>query len=158
MRPGDAHSDDETVEQQIRALFAVAEALIDPDSRDLRRAPRHAVDAPVWIYGHGPDGTPFHSEARAVNVSMSGALLLVNSSLACGDEILISDKKQSKRLVATVVRFGGKRDGFEEVGVSFQSTDKASWRPGNIQRAAAPAGSKRATAKKEKAWKREGAL
>jgi hypothetical protein len=150
-------ADDQTAEQQIRALFAVAEALHDPDARDLRRAPRQAVDVPVWIYGHGPDGNPFHAEARAVNVSMTGALLLVNSSLSCGDEILIADKKKSKQLIATVVRFGGRRDGLEEVGVSFQTADKASWRPGNIQRAAEPANVKRTSAKKVKTWKREGA-
>jgi hypothetical protein len=150
-------ADDQTAEQLIRALFAVAEALNDPDSRDLRRAPRHAVNVPVWIYGHGPDGNPFHAEARAVNVSMTGALLLVNSSLSCGDEILISDKKRSKQLIATVVRFGGSCEGLEEVGVSFHSADEASWRPGNIQRAAEPANTNRASAKKVKTWKREGA-
>jgi hypothetical protein len=88
---------------------------------------------------------------------MTGALLLVNSSLSCGDEILISDKKKSKQLLATVVRFGGKREGLEEVGVSFHSADKASWRPGNIQRAAEPANIKHASARKGKPWKREGA-
>jgi hypothetical protein len=156
-RRGDVPTAGETAEQQIRALFAVAEALNDPDNRDLRRSPRHAVNVPVWIYGHGPDGTPFHAEARAVNVSMTGALLLVNSSLSCGDEILISDKKKSKQLVATVVRFGISREGLEEVGVSFHISDKASWRPGNIQRAAEPANTKNASAKKRKTWKRKGA-
>lgn len=157
MQRRDARTGGGGVEQQIRALFAVAEALTDSDSRDLRRAPRHVVNVPVWIYGHGPDGNPFHAEARAVNVSLTGALLLVNSSLSCGDQILISDRKKSKELVATVVRFGGQRDGLEEVGVSFNSADKAAWRPGNIQRAAEPANSKEASAKKAQTWKREGA-
>lgn len=111
----------------IRALFAVAEVLHDPSTRDLRRAPRESVEIPLRIYGRGADGNAFYAEARTINVSETGALLLVNSTLSVGDQILITNRKNSKERLATVVRFGSRREGFEEVGVALQVPDAGFW-------------------------------
>lgn len=147
--------DDDIVERQIRALFAVAEALHDPENRDLRRAPRQCVDIPVWIYGYRADGEPFYAEARALDVSKTGALLLVNVTLSCGDQILIANKKKSKELRATVTRFGGRREGWEEVGVTFEPPNERIATHWNTSRAGGRSSHKPVNPRGAKKWKRE---
>lgn len=146
---------DERITQQIRALFAVADALFDPANRELRRAPRQAVDVPVRIYGHASDGKPFHAEARAVNVSSTGALLLVNVTLSCGDEILITKRRKSTELLATVARIGGRRGEWEEVGVAFKTPDTSFYSPKTAERNAAQADSLPLAAAGGNNWKRQ---
>lgn len=146
---------DDRITQQIRALFAVADELFHPPNRELRRVPRYSVDVPVWIYGHGPDGKPFHAEARAVSVSSSGALLLVSVTLACGDEILITKHRKSIELPATVVRIGARRGESEEVGVSFKTPNHSFCRPGSAGREPARTGSRSLSLKGGNGWKRQ---
>jgi hypothetical protein len=157
MERGDAQIDEKIDEHLIRTLFEVAEALNDPEYRDLRRAWRQPVDIPVQIYGHGPDGKPFYANGRATNVSDTGALLLVGVTLSCGDEILISRNKGSKEQKATVTRFGSRRDGLEEVGVAFGTRDEKFWKTRSGRRSddRKPVGPP--SARSRKAWKRQGA-
>ena len=143
------------ITRQIRALFAVADALFDPANRELRRAPRQAVDVPVRIYGHGSDGKPFHADARAVSVSSSGALLLVNVTLSCGDEILITKRRKSNELLATVARIGRRRGEWEEVGVAFKTPDKSFCPPGTSERKAEHAVARPLSATNSNNWKRQ---
>ena len=158
MLRGDAQIGCEVDEHHIQKLFEVAEALNDPEYRDLCRAPRQPVNIPVWIYGHGVDGKPFHAEARAVNVSDTGALLLIGVTLSCGDEILIRRATGSKERTGTVVRFAGRRGGIEEVGIAFSGRDAEFWKMGTGEPGDARIATGQASARKRKAWNRQGAL
>lgn len=158
MQRGDAKIEQPVDEHHIRKLFEVAEALNDREYRDLRRAPRQPVDIPVWIYAHGPDGKPIYAEARALNVSETGALLLVGVTLSCGDEILISKERGSRERIATVARFGHRRGGLEEIGVAFSAREEEFWGArngpaGEVRKAAGPA-----STRARKRWKRQGAI
>ena len=158
MRRGDTQTDHEIDEHYIQTLFEVAAALNDPEHRDFRRAQRQPVDIPVRIYGHAPDGKPFYADGRAIDVSDTGALLLVGVTLSCGDEILISRNKGSKERKATVTRFGHRRDGVEEVGVSFSARDKEFWKTRDGHRNTDRRSAGPRSTKKRAAWKRLGAL
>jgi len=158
MLRADAQIDCEVDEHHLVKLFEVAEALNDPEYRDLRRAPRQPVDIRVWIYGHGVDGKPFHAEARTVNVSDTGALLLIGVTLSCGDEILIRHTTGSKERKGTIVRFAGRRGGLEEVGVAFSARDVEFWKTGGCERCDNGNIAGPQTPRKRRAWNRQGAL
>ena len=114
--------------EKLRVLFEIASTLSSPEHRDLRRSPRLPSDAILCIYGHAPGGEAFYTHGRAVNVSQTGALIMVANTLSCGDEILLVNQANSQEQLATVVRFAGKKDGFEQVGVAFAQTNSSFWK------------------------------
>lgn len=155
-------SQSEAVVDRLRVLFEIATALQSPEYRDLRRAPRVPSDVVLGIYGHAPDGDSFYSAGRAINVSETGALILVEKAPSCGDQVLLVNQANSQEQLATVVRFAGKRNGLEGVGVAFTEANGAFWRGATIKQsltadnsaalAAAAVGVPKTT------WKRSGHL
>ena len=119
---------DQDVLDKLRVLFEIAGELHSADRRDLRRAPRMESNAGVRIYGHRDEDGTFYATGRAVNVSETGALLLVQSGLSCGDQIMLLNQSNSLEQLATVVRFAGKRDGLDQIGVVFSEPNGAFWR------------------------------
>ena len=121
-------SQSEAVVERLRVLFEIATALQSPENRDLRRSPRVPSDVVLGVYGHAPGGDSFFSAGRAVNISETGALILLEKPLSCGDQVLLVNQANSQEQLATVVRFAGKRNGIESVGVAFSEANGAFWR------------------------------
>lgn len=119
---------DQDVLDKLRVLFEIAGELHSADRRELRRALRMESNAVVRIYWQLPEDTVFYATGRAVNASETGALLLVQSGLSCGDQIMLTNESNSLEQLATVVRFAGRRDGLDQVGVAFSEPNGAFWR------------------------------
>ena len=73
---------------------------------DRRREPRKPLDLPLLVWGVDTQGERFLQEARARDISLSGALLSgLDADLKCGDVIGILYGKKKARYRVVWVRY-----------------------------------------------------
>jgi hypothetical protein len=58
----------------------------------------------VYVYGHGPTKNPFYEEARALNASEKGALLVLTAAVNRGQKLLLISAAGQDPVEAVVVR------------------------------------------------------
>ena len=94
---------------------------------DRRRSRRWAFDVPVYVYGHGPEKEPFHEEAHTLNVSATGALLLLSVPVRKGQTLLLTNRMTEQEQDCRVVFLGKKRSRTVEAGVAFIDSNPDFW-------------------------------
>jgi hypothetical protein len=88
-----------------------------------------ALNATVNVYGHGPTKNPFYEEARAVNTTAEGALLILSAALSRGQKLLLINGAGQDPVEAQVVRTRTLGAQMFEVEVAFPVSRPDFWRP-----------------------------
>ena len=88
-----------------------------------------ALNAMVYVYGHGPTKNPFYEEARAVNTTAEGALLILSAPVNRGQKLLLMDATGQDPVEAQVVRTRTLGSQMFEVEVAFPVPRPDFWRP-----------------------------
>jgi hypothetical protein len=94
---------------------------------DRRRDRRWALDVSVYVYGHGPGTEPFHEEAHTLNVSASGALLLLSVPVQTGQTLLLTNRLTQREQGCRVVFLGTQHSRTVETGIAFPQTNYDFW-------------------------------
>jgi PilZ domain len=100
----------------------------DGQSKDRRREPRTSVDIALMVWGVDTRGERFLQEARAKDISLSGALLSgIEANLRSGDVIGILYAGKKARYQVVWVRYdeGGDR---MQVAVHRFAADECPWK------------------------------
>jgi len=95
--------------------------------RNRRRSLRRAFETLIRVYGQNTNGTPFYEDAKTINVSVHGALLLLNVQVAKGQKLLLFNEATQRQQVCLItdVRVGD-TDSFE-VAVAFPTPHAEFW-------------------------------
>jgi len=81
----------------------------------------------VYVYGHDLGKDPFHEEAHTLNVSASGALLLLSVPVRKGQTLLLTNQLTQKEQDCRVVYLGARHSRTVEAGVEFPQTNPEFW-------------------------------
>lgn len=95
---------------------------------DRRRSRRWSFDVPVYVYGHGPGKEPFHEEAHTLNVSDTGALILLSAPVRKGQTLLLTNRMTDREQDCRIVFLGKKLSRTVEAGVAFTESNPEFWR------------------------------
>ncbi len=95
-----------------------------PERRRHRRWP---LDVPVYVYGHDPGDGPFHEEVHTLNVSATGALLLLSVPVEEGQKLLLTNSLTQQEQDCRVVFLGTRRTRTIEAGVVFPISNFDFW-------------------------------
>jgi hypothetical protein len=83
-----------------------------------RRSERVLVDLPVVVQGNSPDRQPFREETFTVTVSAHGALLMMATRVALGQELVLTNGTNEER-ETRVSYVGPAHAGLAQVGIEF---------------------------------------
>jgi hypothetical protein len=102
-----------------------------PDAvfRGGKNAEGAALNATVYVYGHGSNKNPFYEEARAVNATEKGGLLLLSASVNRGQKLLLMNSTRQDPVEAQVVRTRTMGTQMFEVEVAFFVPRPDFWQP-----------------------------
>jgi hypothetical protein len=111
----------------LRSQKKEAKALsrVVPQSRSGKRLSLHV---PVLVYGWSKDESSFHEEATTLLVNASGALLALDSRVALGDTIIITNKATRQEQECRVAYVVSDSLGKLQVGAAFKRPDPLFWR------------------------------
>jgi hypothetical protein len=88
-----------------------------------------ALNFTVYVYGYGPNKNPFYEEARAVNATEKGALLILSVPVSRGQKLLLMNDTRQDPLEAQVVRSRTMGTQMSEIEVAFEASRADFWRP-----------------------------
>jgi hypothetical protein len=88
-----------------------------------------ALNAMLYVYGHGPTRNPFYEEARTVNATAQGALLILSSPVSRGQKLLLMNGTGQDPIEAQVVRTRTLGAQMFEVEVTFPVPRPEFWQP-----------------------------
>jgi hypothetical protein len=92
-----------------------------------RQSPRVAAGVPLFVYGHLAGRKPFHEETATLDVSATGARLLLFSEVRCGQSLLLTNRVTLQELKCRVVRVVPGRNASLEVGVALVARSADLW-------------------------------
>ncbi len=92
-----------------------------------RRSARLSQDVSVYVYGHASDKEPFHEEAHTLNVSATGALLLLSVPVWPGQVLLLTNELTQREQDCRVVFLGKQHSRTVEAGVAFATPNPDFW-------------------------------
>jgi len=98
------------------------------DRVDRRRCLRHAYVVPLLVYGSGADKQPFHEEAETVNASESGCELALDTSVAHGQRLFLTNTRNQAEQECRVVHVERRVRNKVRVGVVFPAPTPEFWR------------------------------
>jgi hypothetical protein len=102
-----------------------------------RRSERVLLDVPVVIRGETADRQRFEEETFTVTVSAHGALVMMATQVALGQNLLLLNPKNGDAREGTVVYRGPDRAGLSQVAFEFNLPAPEFWLldpvPGNWQ-------------------------
>ena len=88
-----------------------------------------APNAMVYVYGHGTTRNPFYEEARAVNATSEGALLILSAPVNRGQKLLLINGVRQDPVQAQVVCTRTLGAQMFEVEIAFPVPQPDFWRP-----------------------------
>jgi PilZ domain-containing protein len=94
---------------------------------DRRRSRRWSVDVPVFVYGHNTVQEPFHEEAHTLDVSASGALLMLGAEVQPGQKLLLINRSTQAAQECRVVYLGERRTCSSAVAIEFGQSNAPFW-------------------------------
>ncbi len=92
-----------------------------------RRSQRIHMAIPVQISGWGANGATFEEKSRTATISVSGALILLQTSVTKGQRLVLRNLKTEAALECVVVYMGKPQGAAMEVGVSFAIPNPFFW-------------------------------
>ena len=88
-----------------------------------------ALNATVYVYGHGSNKNPFYEQAQAVNGTEKGALLILGAAVSRGQKLLLMNGTKQDPVEAQVVRTRTMGAQMFEVEVAFPVSRPDFWSP-----------------------------
>src|SRR6267154_1274209 len=87
--------------------------------RNRRRSSRREFRIFVRVYGRTPNGTAFYENARTINVSVHGALLLLTAAVSKGQKLLLFNELTQRQQMCQIVDVRPGEMELHEVAVAF---------------------------------------
>jgi hypothetical protein len=100
------------------------------NGRDMRRSTRRMFETTIRVYGNSLKGNPFYEVARTINVSVHGALLVLNVPVAIGQMLLLFNEAIQRQQVCKVVDIRVRESESLEVAVAFPTPHAEFWHTG----------------------------
>ncbi len=97
------------------------------DRVDRRRSLRRPYAAALLVYGSGADKQPFHEEAETINVSEHGCEMAVETSVASGQRLFLTNTRNQAERECRVVYVSRGGHGKARVGVAFPVAAPEFW-------------------------------
>jgi len=95
--------------------------------RDMRRSTRRRFETIIRVYGNNLKGNAFYEDARTIDVSVHGALLLLNVPVAKGQMLLLFNEAIQRQQVCKVVDIRVRDTESLEVAVAFPTPHAEFW-------------------------------
>ena len=95
--------------------------------RDMRRSTRRQFETMIRVYGNNLKGNAFYEVARTVNVSVHGALLVLNVPVAIGQKLLLFNEAIRRQQVCQVVDVRVRNTDSLVVAVAFPTPHAEFW-------------------------------
>jgi hypothetical protein len=95
--------------------------------RNRRRSTRREFEAVVRVYGRTLNGNPFYEDARTINVSVHGALLVLNVPVSKGQKLLLFNEAAQRQQMCQIVDIRVRDTESHEVAVAFPSPHAEFW-------------------------------
>jgi len=92
-----------------------------------RRSERVLMDVPVVIRGQSREHRSFQEETFTVTVSAHGALLMLATKVARGEELVLTNPANSDERQVRVAYIGGDHAGLSQVAVEFYRPSPEFW-------------------------------
>lgn len=86
-------------------------------------------DAMLYVYGHGPTRNPFYEQARALNPTAEGALLILSAPVNRGQKLLLMSGTGREPVEAQVLRTRTLDALMFEVEIAFPAPQPDFWSP-----------------------------
>src|SRR5579871_24112 len=96
-------------------------------STERRASERHAISARIRVYGHKPAFGPFFEENPVLNISASGALLVMKIPVVAGQKLLLINEAAGQVQECRVVRTSCRNTRELEVAVEFPVPQPEFW-------------------------------
>ncbi len=96
--------------------------------RERRRTLRVALALPVLVHGQNDMGEKFCYKAVTRSVNRQGALVVLDESVALGQELLLVNENTNRPAETHVVNVKRERDGKYLVGLEFVSPEVNLWK------------------------------
>lgn len=93
----------------------------------MRRSERVLLDVPVVLLGESTDHRAFREETFTVTVSAHGALLMLQSKVALGQKVTLTNPENHAERCARVAYVGGDHAGLAQVGIEFDQPAPHFW-------------------------------
>jgi hypothetical protein len=97
------------------------------NGRNRRRSTRRAFEAVIRVYGSSLNGKPFYEDARTINVSVYGALLVLNVPVSKGQKLLLFNEATQRQQVCQIVDIRVRDTESPEVAVAFPTPHAEFW-------------------------------
>ncbi len=95
--------------------------------RNRRRSSRREFKTFVRVYGRTLNGTAFYENARTLNVSVHGALLLLTAAVSKGQKLLLFNEVTQRQQVCQIVDVRRGEMELHEVAVAFPTPHAEFW-------------------------------
>lgn len=92
-----------------------------------RRSTRRDFQAVVRVYGRTLNGNPFYEDARTINVSVHGALLILNAPVSKGQKLLLFNEAAQRQQMCQIVDIRVRDTESYGVAVEFPSPHAEFW-------------------------------
>jgi hypothetical protein len=98
------------------------------DSSDRRQDLRYTHSVPLLIYGSDTEKQPFHEEADTIDASENGCLIALETVVACGQRLFLTNTRNQAEQECRVVHVGLRVRGKARIGVAFIAPSSHFWR------------------------------
>jgi hypothetical protein len=95
------------------------------------------VKLPLFVYGYGPENTPFYEQAYTIATNVRGGLICMQTPVQPGQRLLITNKENECSQECVVEFLGARLARGVDVGFEFSEPAPQFWATREIQ--AAPA-------------------
>jgi general secretion pathway protein A len=85
------------------------------------------VKLPLFVYGYGPEGTPFYEEAYTIATTARGGLICMQTSVEPGQRLLITNKENECSQECVVEFLGARLARGVDVGFEFSEPAPQFW-------------------------------
>jgi hypothetical protein len=95
---------------------------------DRRRTPRVHVHIPLFVYGHTPEGDPFHEDTWTISINGAGGLISMSSRVQPGQKLALTNQGNDQTEQCIVVSvMAGSTDG-SKIALKFPRPMPQFWR------------------------------
>jgi hypothetical protein len=93
-----------------------------------RRTPRVYVHIPIFVYGHTPEGDPFHEETWTISINGGGGLISMSSRVQPGQRLAVTNQgnDQTEQCIVVSVTAGWTDGG--KIALKFPTPMPQFWR------------------------------
>jgi len=123
----------EILHTQVARIFiprttSKAAELCTPIRPERRRTPRRHIPIPLFVYGHKPDGHPFHEETFTSAVNVHGGSMRMEAGVQLGQRLLVTNQKNESAQPCIIVFLGPRLGNGIDVAFSFTAAMPYFWR------------------------------